>query len=192
MATSRAQSTGIFLLPSGVAPAVRLREDRRRGASIAGDGRAPTRLGSRWRVMMRDAIVAACLTASLLVACEESGGPTADDASPAGAGPAGEPAATLPAGFPADVPVYPGAHPTGSLAATGKGMIVTFQSADAPEKVFSFYRAELAERGWSISGEVSVLGQGALSGTKDTRTASVVIVGATGGTQIIVSAATAD
>jgi len=141
-------------------------------------------------------MVAACLTACLLAACEGSGEPPPDEGSPAGAeapSPGGEePGATLPVGFPEDVPVYPGAHPTGSLAATGKGMVVTFQSADAPEKVFSFYRTQLAERGWSISGEANVLGQGALSGTKDTRTASVVVVGATGATQIIVSTATAD
>jgi hypothetical protein len=71
-------------------------------------------------------------------------------------------------------------------------MVVTFQCADAPENVLSFYRAKLVERGWSISGEASLFGQGALSGTKGNRTVSAVIVGATGGTQIIVTAATMD
>jgi hypothetical protein len=138
-------------------------------------------------------MAAACLALSLLAACRGSGEePTPEEAAPTGAGPAGEVAVTLPAGFPADVPVYPGARPTGSLAATRKGMVVTFQSTDAPDKIFAFYRAQLVERGWNISGEASFLGQGALSGTKDNRTASAVIVGATGSTQIIVTTATMD
>jgi hypothetical protein len=135
-------------------------------------------------------MLAACLVANLLAACHGSGGPADETVPPAGGEPAEEPEATLPTGFPADVPVYPGARPTGSLAATGKGMVVTFQSADPPQKVLSFYRTQFVEQGWSISGEASILGQGALSGTKGDRTASVVVVGATGGAQIIVTAAT--
>jgi hypothetical protein len=137
-------------------------------------------------------MLAVCLPASLLAACRGSDGPAPEETAPTGAKLAAEPAATLPAGFPEDVPVYPGARQTGSLAATGKGMVVTFQSLDAPQEVLTFYRAQLAEQGWSISGEASILGQGALSGTKGDRTAAVVIVGGAGGTQIIVTAATMD
>ncbi len=153
---------------------------------------SPNGNSMRGRGSCRTWVAAGCLAVSLLAGCDGAGGPTADETAPTATAPATESAAALPAGFPADVPVYPGARPTGSLAATRTGMVVTFQSTDAPDKVFAFYRTQLVERGWSISGEASFLGQGALSGTKDNRTASAVIVGATGSTQIIVTTATMD
>ena len=94
----------------------------------------------------------------------------------------------LPTGFPDDIPIYPGVRVTGSVAAAGRGTVVTFQSPDPGQQVFAFYRAGLIEQGWSIDGEASLLGQGVLSGTKGERAVSLVIVGTGEATQIIVTA----
>ena len=67
--------------------------------------------------------------------------------------------AALPADFPKDIPVYPGATVTASYAganAAGAGRAVTFETGDSPEKVVDFYKSKLA--GWASAGEVRSAG----------------------------------
>jgi hypothetical protein len=151
---------------------------------------------------MRPATLAISLLVTCLLAC---GGATPERES--GADGAGEPGVRLsgetgsgarfgaavggtvelPSSFPTDVPVYPGARPTGNVAAGGRGALVTFESSDPPQKIFGFYRDGLTSLDWTIDSEVSFGGQGVLTASKDDRTASVAIVGAGSATQIVVT-----
>lgn len=59
-----------------------------------------------------------------------------------------------PSGFPADVPVYPGAKLTsgGAFNSTGQSAWgLTWQTADTADKVQAFYLAKLKQGDWSIS-----------------------------------------
>ena len=59
------------------------------------------------------------------------------------AGPGG---AALPAGFPKDIPMYPGARVALALDAVGEtaGHVVTIESSDWPDDVAKFYREKLS------------------------------------------------
>jgi len=59
----------------------------------------------------------------------------------------------LPANFPKDIPIYPGAKPAGSwtsITKDEKGVLVTLETNDGKNKVVSFYSAELPKNGWTI------------------------------------------
>jgi hypothetical protein len=59
----------------------------------------------------------------------------------------------LPDGFPTDVPLYPGAKVTGSVAGVQdqkNGAYVGMESADAFAKVRDYYKTELVAKGWKI------------------------------------------
>jgi hypothetical protein len=58
----------------------------------------------------------------------------------------------LPSNFPLDVPVFPGAKPTGSYAASGEnaGMIVALESSDDSKKISDYYKIELVKNGWEV------------------------------------------
>lgn len=73
------------------------------------------------------------------------------------------------AGFPADVPQYPGAT---DLAMMG-GMI-TFATADSVEAVAAFYRDMLAAQGWTMTGEEQ-MGMVIQSWSKEGRNLSLMI-----------------
>lgn len=64
------------------------------------------------------------------------------------AGVAGSGGAALPAGFPKDIPMYPGARVALALDAVGEtaGHVVTIESSDWPDDVAKFYREKLS--GW--------------------------------------------
>lgn len=57
----------------------------------------------------------------------------------------GQPAA-FPAGFPKDIPMYPGAHVAASLEADGtaSARVATIETADWPDAVAKFYQGKLA------------------------------------------------
>jgi hypothetical protein len=59
--------------------------------------------------------------------------------------------AGLPAGFPKDIPLYPGSRVAIALDAVGDtaGHVVTIESADWPDDVAKFYREKLA--GWKTA-----------------------------------------
>jgi hypothetical protein len=63
---------------------------------------------------------------------------------------------SLPAGFPADVPIYPGANITAAVSAGNagsQGRAVTFETGDLPRKVADFYKDKLS--GWERAAEMT-------------------------------------
>lgn len=96
-------------------------------------------------------------------------------------------AVRLPDAFPDDVPVYPGAEPTGALSAEGEGVMATLRSSAAPEAILDFYRDALAGDGWSIESERNFGRQRQLSATKDERRVSIQLSGDDTATQIVIT-----
>lgn len=150
--------------------------------------------------------VLGCVAASLLFACGgDDGGdarsPQASGAAKAPAGPALPDETGLegtfgadtqvPAGFPTDIPVYPGAKPTASMSSEGEGTLVTFDSNDAAQLVFDFYEEKLVDNGWSLESSANMADQWMLSAFKDGRNAHISIASAPAGSQIGVAVARA-
>ena len=61
----------------------------------------------------------------------------------------------LPKNFPDDVPRYPGAAVLSSMSQGNAMSMVTFQTADAVDRVYEFYNAKLRDDGWEIVNEVT-------------------------------------
>jgi len=98
----------------------------------------------------------------------------------------------VPADFPKDVPLYPGARATATMAAAGEGTLVTFDIEDAPEKVYDFYQEKLASDGWQIASSASMGGQWMIRALKDARAAHISIAGEGTGSQVGVAVAKAE
>lgn len=108
---------------------------------------------------MRSAF-SALLGLSLLLGCKGSKAPPDAGPPPAGSvvyapedlvvGPPGHqvslgPSLSLPAGWPADVPLYPSSHVSSvQVGDASDGTTVLFETKDAPSDVEAFYRAKLA------------------------------------------------
>jgi hypothetical protein len=98
----------------------------------------------------------------------------------------------VPADFPKDVPIYPGANVTASVSGsqtTGGGHMVTFETGDSPDKVTDFYKAKLS--GWKTSMEMAT-GNGKmliLTSPDDKRSVSVIASPSGGKTQVSLTAA---
>jgi hypothetical protein len=87
---------------------------------------------------------------------------------------------SLPADFPKDIPVYTGAGITSASTAGGNvGAVLT--TADAPEKVVEFYKAELEKNGWSKPQAVSAAGTNSVIARKEKRQLAVGITKAADG-----------
>ena len=59
-----------------------------------------------------------------------------------------------PAGFPTDVPVYPGARLTAGASFTSTGQVawgMEWETTDSASSVWSFYRKEFATGDWTLS-----------------------------------------
>lgn len=71
----------------------------------------------------------------------------------------------IPANFPKDFPLYPGATPkgtaVGSEQATGKGFWLLLESGDPLSKVTAFYNEQLEGKGWIVE-EKNDLGDGSV------------------------------
>jgi len=80
----------------------------------------------------------------------------------------------LPANFPKDVPIYPGAKVVAG-ATSGADAGVTFETSDPPEKVMNLYKEELPRNGWKEIKPVSVAGLYTVGATKDGRTLGITI-----------------
>jgi len=76
----------------------------------------------------------------------------------------------VPADFPSDVPIYPGATIGSSLTTKGLGVFATFESNDSVEAVISHYRAELGKSGWRVDNAAE---GGGLDGAKGDRSVQV-------------------
>lgn len=77
---------------------------------------------------------------------------------------------TLPEGFPSDFPLYPEAKIVSSFTANGgetSGMSVVWESTVAPEKIITFYKAELPKGEWKIVSNFDREGSSTISFEKD-------------------------
>jgi len=99
----------------------------------------------------------------------------APDARATPAEPAPGAASAPPTGLPDDLPLYAGAVPVSSMASPGKGTVVNLRSADAPELVFEWYRAELPKHGWTLDKQNGAGDQHLITARKDGRKASLLI-----------------
>lgn len=84
----------------------------------------------------------------------------------------------LPADFPTDVPLYPGATVQGSVASAqqqGGGHYAGLETTDSIDKVMSWYKAEVVAKGWTVSTNLEVDGGLMIGGSKDTRDLVVTI-----------------
>jgi hypothetical protein len=65
-----------------------------------------------------------------------------------------DPEVTRPPGFPADVPVYPGARLTSAASFTSSGQVawgMEWQTLDPVDKVEAFYRTRFSQGDWQIT-----------------------------------------
>ena len=88
----------------------------------------------------------------------------------------------LPSNFPSDVPTYPGARSTQSMAVGDGPALVVFSTSAAPADVYEFYREQLSQNGWSI--DSGAADQNQIKASKGARTASIRINRAGGATEI--------
>ncbi len=88
---------------------------------------------------------------------------------------------SLPDGFPADVPMYPGLKIV-AASTTPEGFLVHAQSSDGLGDVTSFYADKLVAGGWEKEGEFQAENMRTSSFKKEGRTASVNVFAADDGT----------
>lgn len=85
----------------------------------------------------------------------------------------------IPANFPKDFPLYPGATPSGSAVgsekATGKGFWLLLESNDSLLKVTSFYDDQLEGKGWTVE-EKNTMGDGSVYKVKKEKLMGNVII----------------
>jgi hypothetical protein len=112
--------------------------------------------------------------------------PPAGAATPGGAAPeAGLPAwsGTLPADFPQDVPLFPGAKVARASGTVDLGLVVSFETGESVETVTSFYVDGFAAQGWSTNLHESPEGR-AVFANKEGRTAAAVVTEGDQGTRV--------
>jgi hypothetical protein len=103
-----------------------------------------------------------------------------------------DPAFPTPAGFPGDVPVYPGARLTAG-ASFGSGGETTWgmewETLDGVDKVHAFYASKLNQGGWTISfsGGTTTAFSAVFSRTGSRETGVVAADGSSGVTKISLS-----
>ena len=90
----------------------------------------------------------------------------------------------LPAGYPTDLPTFPGAETKTSMVIPGGTGLVVFTTKDPVEEVAAYYAKALVEQGWSV-GETSDDGM-RMHAQKDSRTATVSIESADDETEIAI------
>ncbi len=98
-----------------------------------------------------------------------------------------DPAVTTPSGFPADVPVYPGARLTAAASFTSSGQVawgMEWQTLDSFDKVQAFYQSKFSQGDWQITVKASA--NQAFSATYSRKSNSKVggLVGADGSSGI--------
>jgi hypothetical protein len=81
----------------------------------------------------------------------------------------------LPADFPRDVPLYPGATPQGAFASPEDGLVVNLRSQDSIDEAYEFYALELEAEDWEIRGEVTLGGRRMLTAVKGARQAMITL-----------------
>ncbi|MFZ1933886.1 MAG: hypothetical protein WCB27_18600 [Thermoguttaceae bacterium] len=86
----------------------------------------------------------------------------------------GKAGVALPAGFPADVPVYPQATPM-TVATVHKETRVILTTSDPRQKVVTFYNGKMKENGWKSKASTELPQMTMLQGEKSGRTMVVLI-----------------
>jgi len=84
----------------------------------------------------------------------------------------------LPSNWPSDVPVYPGAKVTASVAGAGdqaNGNYASLESSDAVAAVIAWYKKEVPGAGWTVETDAMISGSLMLSATKGERALSVTV-----------------
>lgn len=102
---------------------------------------------------------------------------------------------SLPADWPSDAPVYPGAKITfsGSSSANADGKTaatVALTTSDSSDKVSSYYKDQIAAKGWTIKGTAQAQGTTSISAEKDTRQLIIIIGASENLTSISISTGT--
>jgi hypothetical protein len=92
---------------------------------------------------------------ALAAACSSSNSKAASPARTAGPPKATglDTEATLPPGFPADIPLYPGARLTAAASFTSPGQVawgMEWQTLDSVDRVEAFYRTKFSQGDWQI------------------------------------------
>ncbi len=93
----------------------------------------------------------------------------------------------LPADFPSDVPLYPGAKVQSSVSsaqAQGGGHYVGLETNDAVASVAGWYKTEIVAKGWKVTLSMDADGSSLLGGSKDDRELMVTVSGEGGKTTI--------
>ena len=111
---------------------------------------------SRSRVGLVGIVASLLVCALLALGCgsrksEKASSPTpsAGETSPGAPKPPEEASATLPADFPTDLPIYPGATVSKATEVPGTNLKASWTTADEPNKVASYYTDALTGQGWS-------------------------------------------
>lgn len=85
----------------------------------------------------------------------------------------------MPAGFPADFPIYPGATVQGNISGAennaGKGFWIILSSTDEAAKVTSYYETNLPKAGWTVGSTMNIGSSSTWEVTKGTMAGSVII-----------------
>jgi hypothetical protein len=90
----------------------------------------------------------------------------------------------LPADYPKDLPIFPGAEPTTSMLVPGGTGMVVFSASSPAKEVAAFYTKALPEQGWTVEG-TSHDGK-RIQAAKDQRSATVAIEDGADGVEIAV------
>jgi len=136
--------------------------------------------------MVRSVVACVALGLALVPAgCRRGASPAAARSGAAGGAPSDAAAGlAAPAGFPRDVPIYPGAVAVVATEANDSGASVVLESRETPRKVAAFYKNRLLEGGWSLDGEMTVEGEYMLVASKQARRASALVADEEGKTRI--------
>jgi hypothetical protein len=94
-----------------------------------------------------------------------------------------DPEAPMPNGFPADVPIYPGARLTAGATFSANGQTtwgMEWETLDGVDKVQAFYSSKLSQGDWSIQFSGSANGSFSAIFNRKSKTSSAGILGADG------------
>jgi len=85
----------------------------------------------------------------------------------------------IPADFPKDFPIYPGAKVEGNISGAenkaGKGFWLILSTTDDAAKVAAFYEANLSKSGWEIGSTMNIGSSATWEVTKGDTTGSVIV-----------------
>ncbi len=93
--------------------------------------------------------------------------------------------ATLPDDFPEDAPVPDGLALQGVVSSNEGGeqvTLITYESDDSPEALVAAFKASVADRGWSLDEEMSMMGQNMLQVSKGDRRLMIQVMDRAGTT----------